>query len=36
MDMNARLQDLELLESVSHFTLEHPHPQVADFKSENC
>jgi mannose-6-phosphate isomerase-like protein (cupin superfamily) len=32
MGMNARLQDLELLESVSDFTLEHPHPQVADFK----
>jgi mannose-6-phosphate isomerase-like protein (cupin superfamily) len=32
MDMNARLIDLELLESVSSFTLEHPHPQVADFK----
>ena len=32
MDMNAQLPDLELLESVSHFTLEHPHPQVAHFK----
>jgi mannose-6-phosphate isomerase-like protein (cupin superfamily) len=32
MGMNARLQDLELLESVSDFTLEHPHPQVAGFK----
>ena len=30
--MNASPQDLELLESVSNFTLEHPHPQVADFK----
>jgi len=30
--MNAQLQDRELLESVSNFTLEHPHPQVADFK----
>jgi mannose-6-phosphate isomerase-like protein (cupin superfamily) len=33
MDINARLLDLELLESVSNFTLEHPHPQVHDFKS---
>jgi hypothetical protein len=30
--MNAQLLDLELLESVSDFTLEHPHPQVTDFK----
>ena len=32
MDMNAQQQDQELLESVSNFTLEHPHPQVAGFK----
>ena len=32
MGMNARLQDRELLESVTDFTLEHPHPQVAGFK----
>jgi mannose-6-phosphate isomerase-like protein (cupin superfamily) len=32
MDLNAQQQDLELLESVRNFTLEHRHPQVDNFK----
>ena len=32
MDLNTQQQDLELLESVSKFALDHQHPQVEGFK----